>query len=481
PFSEPESSAVRDFMAQVLPKTAFSTHSTAGSYLMPYGYNTSPPAFEIYSEWASVFLSENDYPYGVTFQMLGYTSCGTTRDFMHSEGIYGWTPEIDGSGFWPPQSTIFDLVGENVFPLFYQSWIAGAFVDVQSHELGGNAIPGETMELTVEVKNVGVGATAENVIVEVTPSHPGITVSAPQSYGSVAPRSRADNLGTSFEITLDPNFTESSFELTLVTTQDGIFNDQMVLTVQTGEKEVLYFDNAENGASNWISSGTGILWSVVLDDAYSGTQCFGDSNGGNGENNTQNSFELLPTFDFSGAQQPAISFVSKYSFENGDRVDFQMSLDAGISWQTLDSFEGAESWHEKNYLLQNLQGEASVNFRFTLFNDSFIPADGFYFDDFEVANYTNGILGNSDFEFNVVGVSPNPFSGQIVVKWFDTVDFALIKVGLFDLQGRAIDMKLGYGPKEITINGLENLSSGLYFLRIEDPVKGQFVQKMIKQ
>ncbi len=59
--------------------SAFSIHSTAGSYLMPYGFDTNPPAYEIYSEWASEFLSENDYPYGVTFQMLGYTSCGTTR------------------------------------------------------------------------------------------------------------------------------------------------------------------------------------------------------------------------------------------------------------------------------------------------------------------------------------------------------------------------------------------------------------------
>ena len=88
-FSEPESIAVGDFMDDILPSTAFSTHTTAGKYLMPNGYNTSPPDFKIYSEWASDFLDENDYPYGVTYQMLGYTSCGTTRDYMHAEGIYG--------------------------------------------------------------------------------------------------------------------------------------------------------------------------------------------------------------------------------------------------------------------------------------------------------------------------------------------------------------------------------------------------------
>ncbi len=83
-----------------------------------------PPDFEIYSEWASAFLDENDYVFGVTFQLLGYTSCGTTRDYLHSEGIYGWTPEIGGSGFWPMPSTILDLVSENIRPMLYQSWIA---------------------------------------------------------------------------------------------------------------------------------------------------------------------------------------------------------------------------------------------------------------------------------------------------------------------------------------------------------------------
>ncbi len=99
PFQESETQAVSNLLSQIQPKTAFSTHSTAGTYLMPYGYDTSPPDFEIYSEWAYEFLDENDYTYGVTFQILNYTSCGTTRDYLHSEGIYGWTPEIDGLGF----------------------------------------------------------------------------------------------------------------------------------------------------------------------------------------------------------------------------------------------------------------------------------------------------------------------------------------------------------------------------------------------
>ena len=239
-------------------------HSTAGTYLMPYGYDTSPPAYEIYSEWASSFLDENEYTYGVTFQMLGYTSCGTTRDYLHSEGIYGWTPEIGGSGFWPQQSTIFDLVGENVRPMFYQSWIAGAYLDVQHHLQIGDALAGDSFELVVEIKNVGVGATAVNTSVIIQASDPAIMVPTAIAFGDVPARSRQDNSSSPFTISIDPSFAESSFNLTINTIQDGVLNETAEITIYMGEKNILFFDDAENGDFHWLASGNGIPWSNVL-------------------------------------------------------------------------------------------------------------------------------------------------------------------------------------------------------------------------
>jgi len=186
PFSEPETAAVRDFVANISPTVAFSTHATAGSYLMPYGYNSTPPEFTTYAEWASDFLSENDYPYGTTSQMLGYTSCGTTRDYLHTTGVYTWTPEIDGSGFWPAQSEIFDLVDENIYPMFYQAWISGGFADVQSHEVIGDAEAGGNFQLKVELKNKGAGSAANNIEVHVVPSNSQVVASSPVNYGSIA-------------------------------------------------------------------------------------------------------------------------------------------------------------------------------------------------------------------------------------------------------------------------------------------------------
>ncbi|MEL6810529.1 MAG: M14 family zinc carboxypeptidase [Bacteroidota bacterium] len=481
PFSEPETSAVRDFLALVSPKTAFSTHSTAGSYLMPYGFDTSPPEFDIYSEWASVFLSENDYPYGVTFQMLGYTSCGTTRDYMHSEGIYGWTPEIDGQGFWPPSSTIFDLVGENVYPLFYQSWISGAFVDVQSHEFIGQALPGETLSLVVEAKNVGVGATAENVTVSVTTNMSGVTISDAVDYGAIAMRSRTDNSGTPFEISLDAGFTETVIDLTISTYQEGVLNDVLELPLFVGEKELLYFDDASSGAGNWTATGNGVSWGVVMDDAYSDSVCFGDSNGGNGVNNTLNYFELNSSFDLSKATSPFVTFMTKYSLENGDVVALQISVDDGFSWETLTQFTLSKPWHYRFRGLQDYAGQPSVRFRFTMSTDTFIPADGFYFDDFEVSNYTSEILEIPTFiSENTIRVSPNPFSDTLKIQSDTDMELGSNEWGLFDIHGQRILVEMEADQGAVYIRNLETLAAGVYFLQMRDENGAAYVQKLVK-
>ncbi len=90
----------------------------------------------------------------------------------------------------------FDLVGENVYPLFYQSWIAGGYVDVQSHLVSGT-LPGESFSLEVAAKNIGLEL-AENVAVEVSADDPSIGISPTLNYGDIIARERADNAGNPF-------------------------------------------------------------------------------------------------------------------------------------------------------------------------------------------------------------------------------------------------------------------------------------------
>ena len=383
-FSEPETVAVRDFLDSISPQTAFSVHSTAGSYLMPYGYNTSPPQYDIYSEWASDFLSVCDYPYGVTFQMLGYTSCGTTRDYLHSEGIYGWTPEIDGSGFWPLPSEILSLVDENIYPLYYQAWISGDYAQFQYHQVSGDALIDSAFQIQIGVKNKGVGDTAEQVQVFIQPQRADISVTGNGFIGAIPPRSIATT--PIFNVHIPSGFSAPAVILDIIISQDSVEIDRETIIQAIGVSTTFLSDDAESGAGNWTSSGTGINWGINGDDAYSGSFSFGDSDNGNGVNNTANFFTLNNSIDLTGSVAPKVEFYSKWSLESGDVVQLQLSTDGGGSWLPVRAFIDSEPWHQEIIELNNYTS-AVINLRFMMTSDGSIPSDGFYFDDFIIKDY----------------------------------------------------------------------------------------------
>ncbi len=477
-FSEPESKAIRDLLAATQANTAFSTHSTAGTYLMPYGFDTSPPAFDIYSEWASAFLDENDYSYGVTFQMLGYTSCGTTRDYMHSEEIYGWTPEIGGNGFWPPESTIFDLVAENVRPFLFQTYIAGAYLDVQSYELVGDIVPGADFELVIEIKNIGVGATANNVSVVVEADTGAIISPTASTFGDIPARQKKDNATIPFQFEIDSQFDEGFFTITVITIQDGIPNQTLEIPVYVGDKQTLFEDDAEGGATNWTASGTEISWGITMDDSFSGDRCFGDSNDGNSANDTENFFQLDETFSFVGLDGPLVQYAFKHSIIDGDTASFEISTNNGVDWAPLRTYQRNEDWKIESINLSEFSGAEIVQFRFKMMTDGVRPGDGFYFDDFKVLNYTEGILGVSDvLEEEEISVFPNPFSETITIQHSPSRSVSEVK--LYDIQGKEILIAISEKKRSTTISNVAALQSGMYFLVLKDSITGNTVAKRV--
>ncbi|MDX1463998.1 MAG: T9SS type A sorting domain-containing protein, partial [Marinirhabdus sp.] len=442
---------------------------------------TSPPAFDIYSEWASSYLAENDYPYGVTFQMLGYTSCGTTRDYMHSEEVYGWTPEIAGDGFWPPESTIFDLVAENVRPFLFQTYIAGAYLDVQEHEIIGDVIPGEDFELAVTIKNIGVGAAANAVSVIVTTNSPDVISPTAGGFGTIEARDIKDNNASPFVFSVLPEIESGSFIITVTTVHDGVFNEQLEIPVVLGEREVLFFDDAENSASNWTATGNGnILWGINTDDSYSGTQSFGDSEDGNGANNTETFFELNPSFDLTATAAPRLSYVYKHSLPSPDIVQLQVSTDNGASWNALREYTDNEAWTNESINLEAFKDFTEVKFRFRLSNNFNIPGDGFYFDDFTVADYLSDLLTVEDEALQTITLSPNPFTNQLEVHISNSLSDLTLR--LYDQLGRELHINAKRLGNVIRVQNLEGLQSGIYFLSImEETTHSVVVKRIIKK
>ena len=463
-FSEPETQAVRSLLDSIQPKTAFSTHSTVGTYLMPYGFDTSPPAFDIYSEWASEFLAENDYTYGVTFQMLGYTSCGTTRDYLHSEGIYGWTPEIDGSGFWPMPSEIFDLVEENVVPFLYQTWIAGSYIDIQSFETSTGILPGEEVDLFVEIKNVGLSGMAEDIEVRVLPLDPEIEIVQENTYDNLPPRQRSFGRDF-FKLSINPDYKGENFDLEIVTLQSGVITDQERIRLIVGERATLVRDDFENGLDNWESS-TG-AWSTSDDDAFGGQFCLVDSDNGNSSNNAFSRLILKEALDFSDADTLALTLQTKHSFEGlNDFATLSYSLDNGTTWIELDVYEVNSKWTQKVYPLSFLKGENEVLFSFYIETDNRVPADGLYIDDFEIAEYWPKIVSvNQVSKQNKVSVFPNPFVEDFTVSLENNQEVEGLRI--YSTNGTVVYESSTSFNGRTHLDKLNNLTPGPYVIELQ--------------
>ncbi len=384
-FSEPESVAVRDFLDDINPSVLSSIHSTAGNFILPTTELPDVLDFDLYSDWSIDFLDDNEYPFGTVPEMLGYSACGGAISFHNHEGIYSWTPEVDGSGFWPAQSEIFDLVDGMIYPLVYQAWISGAFASIQSIEQKTDAFPGSSFDLIVHLRNKGLNQSAFDVEVTVVPSDATIQVSGPIQYGGIPTQSFAANNASPFEISVPSTYTSSELRLDIISTQGGAETSRKSVTICLGSKDVLFFDGAEGGLSNWTATGNGHSWSTCTDDFYTGVLSFCDSEGGNSDNNTANELSLNQTIDLTSTINPKLCFFAKWSLEDSlDEVVLELTTTGGDNWSKLQTFSANHSWSQFCYDLSPHKNSDKVGFRFVLQTDGFLASDGFYFDDFTI-------------------------------------------------------------------------------------------------
>jgi hypothetical protein len=313
-------------------------------------------------------------------------------------------------------------------------------------------------------------------------SVPEVAVSTASSYGTLMPRTRKDNAANPFTITVDPSFQGSSFTITASTYHNGVLNESKVIPVLVGNTNSLFSDNAESGATAWVSSGSGLNWGVIADDSYSGAFSFGDSDGGNAVNNTLNYFELDQSFDLTTTTTPVVTFATKWSIADGDLASFQVSSDGGNNWENLRTYAGNNDWKNEVVILDAYTGFGDVRFRFRLQTDISLPGDGFYFDDFRISDYDTDILGIPELQTIGFLAYPNPFIDGISLKLPKFVSVEGIAIGLVDLSGRRLETTVEKNGNEIRIAASAAIRSGIYFLEVRDKSNSiLYIEKMIKK
>ena len=488
--SEPEAQAVINFLQQIRPKISFSYHSVAGRYLNPYGYNDSAVKYEVYSEFSSDFSSKNNYTYGTVNEMLSYYSSGTTRDYLHSIGSYCWTPEVGGVSFWPAQSVIIPVASENLYPTKYLCWVAGAFADMQDYEIPGKGYvtSDDTLLLKVKLKNKGLSQTSKNVTVQLTTDYPNsVPLVSTVNYDSIQPwQSKTNTEMLSYRILSNALYMdEMRFFITV--RQEGVVTSFDTVRITVGRSVVLASDNAENGISRWIRSGTGTMWDTTFIDPLEGEKNFADSRYGNARNSSNNYFTFSDTISLIGTLNPRIEFTAKWAMESTyDYIRLQVSTNFGTSWINLPgrftrtisgqpSYSDINHWRREQINLNPYAGQL-IRVRFNFVTDGGVPGDGIYVDRFRVVDYRQGLTQVSvnaselPLSYSLGQNYPNPFNPSTKIT-FDIPSAAgsesrFVELIAFDIAGREVrkiisaDLQSGRYTAEF---GGSDLPGGVYF------------------
>ncbi len=166
PFSELETTAIRDLLTQQPPSVSISVHSYGNEWMYPWGYMASPTVDDaIFRAYTAKIAATNDYILDTAWNLFGSTY-GASDDYHY--GTYrslAFTVEIGSydDGFWPAPSRIPTLFA-TVLPGYkmVSQW-AGAWATVLSPvwtEQQGNGDEwfngGETWSLRLPIENEGI-------------------------------------------------------------------------------------------------------------------------------------------------------------------------------------------------------------------------------------------------------------------------------------------------------------------------------------
>lgn len=159
-----------------------------------------------------------------------------------------------------------------------------------------------------------------------------------------------------------------------------------------------------------------------------------------------------------------------------------------LKWQEMDDYINRpwnappinllkyHDWERFIIPLDDYIGESEIHFRFRIASDDFDEEDGVYIDDVQLlaSGELPPPLMSEHFiplDFSLGEAYPNPFNSQFRIR-VNLPDAADLQATVYDLNGRevlkAVDGFFSAGSHALVIDG-HNLSSGVYFLRVNTP------------
>lgn len=499
-FSEPESSAFRDFLRSK-PFIAGISYHTYGQYVLyPFGYQSyllAPDEAELRLLAQSVAGVTGGQQGGFYTPMPSwslYPVSGGLDDWAYGElGIFAYTIEM-ATEFIPNASAIPQIVQNN---------LGGALQFLQRrskamlHGHVTDATTGAPLEAVIHVRGIDdsplpknayrsslpygsyhrflspgqytvdyivPGYTAQSAVVNITNSE--TTLQEIQLYPAALgnlrlrvirdgnPELPLEGATLSFPdlnilpLSSDvdgyiylPDFAAGTYRIELAkpgfSTLYGWYELSWGLTFSLQESGV-WQDDFESGLAAWNRTGA---WNTST-QSYAGVSALTDSPTGNYSNNTESFCRMLNPVNLSAATNVCLQFMVKYNIAlDGDYAALEYSAD-NVTWMGLDYFNGVGDWALKSYNLSGLNtGDLYLRFRLTTNSNG--RADGIYIDDFKLYVSYFEPVDNSDPAGSPAHVNlscyPNPFRDRLQLELNSEASAkGEYQLAIYDLKGQLV-------------------------------------------
>ena len=464
PFSEPETSSIKNFLTTRYFKNALNYHTYSNLLIYPYGaLEQETPDSAIFREFARDMTSYNGYTYGTDQQTVGYSTRGNSDDYFYDGDIllnhgkiFAMTPEVGSTGFWPSQPEIFPLAIENLNPNLYYAYVAGEYVSAINPYFSQQYFnPGDNVDLIIpQLKNKGL-SDASNISLSLSSDNPLITInSGVVNVGSIPARTTLNiNQNLSFTISSAmPADVNVKMLLTVSTSGTPMFVD--TLSFITGTPIMIFADSTNDPTLLWNVTATPSIpkWESTTLAFHSSPTSFTDSKTGEYANTATVTMTLKDAIDLSANAHPRLNFWTKYDIEsNYDYGQVEVSTNNGSSWVPLNGlyttpgsgsfqptgeplYDGIQStWVNEIMDLSNYNSN-QVKLKFELRTDVSVTEDGWFVDDIGIVVY--GIIPVELTSFTAIAKDDN-----VLLNWITSTETN--NMG-FDIERRSTKSNSGW-------------------------------------
>jgi hypothetical protein len=418
PFSELETSAIRDFLAAHDINCMLNYHAFGEDMIYPYGWiDSETPDSAIFRDFSSDMIAYNGYTAGRDIQTVGYSTRGGSDDYeydgdtvMNHGKIIAMTPEVGNSDdyFWPPQGRIFPIAEQNLLPNIYYTWVAGEYIKLLQPNFAQQYFnPGDQVELSPSFRNKGL-SNGNNIQITLSSLSTFATVNEGTASFATIPARTTVTVQNPLSFTISSSApVEENIKLLVITSTNGITMSLDTLSIIVGIPTYAFIDSTDNPSTLWTitATPTNPHWEATTTSYVSAPNSYTDSKNGNYVNNATVTMTLTNSLNLSSITNPRLSYWTRWDIENNwDYGQVKISTNGGSIWTPLAGlftnmgtgsfqpdeplYDGSQTNWVKEEIPLSSFGLTNVKFQFQLKSDSYTTRDGWYLDDIGVIYYT---------------------------------------------------------------------------------------------